>query len=373
MDKSQQIVQSPYFRQSTPKNDGLGRIRIGGLRRVKAMCFADLRSTHCPNQHDHSPAPNTPRVLSDLVLLFTLDELTSYAERRKYGLSTYSVDWINRSEKAIWDCTHGSISKKTIDKLRLFVLNKYHSEDSHSKVLSFAKAFLKFLTKVRLDTRYCAFEVFLERPRAVKARKNVTSRIITKADIEKVLAYINKEEKAGSISQRRSQQYKAFILLGAYTGQRSLATISKLTVGQFREALRSEKPCIEVQSSQDKIKFAHYCPLHPQVIQAIQPLLEGRGDDETMFEYISLLQWVKRAKIPLTRITSHFMLGDLRKFAEQHGDVIGWEHSNRAYILTYGVSGVEWAHYRHPLPENVYYTYMKSWKYVNLASEQEKD
>jgi ribosomal protein L35AE/L33A len=40
---------------------------------------------------------------------------------------------------------------------------------------------------------------------------------------------------------------------------------------------------------------------------------------------------------------------------------------NRAYILTHGVSGVEWAHYRHPLPENVYSTYMKSWKNVNLA------
>ncbi|MGZ7199985.1 MAG: hypothetical protein ACXVIG_08470 [Halobacteriota archaeon] len=133
----------------------------------------------------------------------------------------------------------------------------------------------------------------------VKARNNVTSRIITKADIENVLACIDKEEKEGAISPHRAQQYTAFVVFGAYTGQRSLATMATLTVGQFREALRSDKPSIEVKSSQDKIKMQHYVPLHPQVIQTIQPLLEGRSDDEPMFEYTSLLQWVKREKIPL--------------------------------------------------------------------------
>ncbi|MGZ4883200.1 MAG: hypothetical protein ACXV2A_04825, partial [Halobacteriota archaeon] len=125
--------------------------------------------------------------------------------------------------------------------------------------------------------------------------------------------------------------------------------------------LRSNKPCIEVKSSQDKIKMQHYVPLHPQVIQAIQSILEGRGDDEHMFEYISLLHWVKREKLPLTRIPNHFRLGDLRKFAEQHGDIIRWEHSNRAYIMTHGVSGIDWKHYKHPLPEHVYDIYMRYW------------
>ncbi len=203
------------------------------------------------------------------------------------------------------------------------------------------------------------FEVFLERPRAVKARNNVTSRIITKADIENVLAYIDKEEKNGSISQHKPQYYRDFVVFGAYTGQRSLATMSKLTVGQIREALRSDKPCIEVKSSQDKIKMQHDVALHPQVIKAIQPLVVERSDDEPMFEYSSFLQWVKREKIPLTQIKSHFVLGDLRKFAEQHGDIIGWDQSNRAYIMTHGVSGIYWKHYKHPLPEHVYDVYMK--------------
>jgi len=70
----------------------------------------------------------------------------------------------------------------------------------------------------------------------------------------------------------------------------------------------------------------------------------------------------------MSRFSGHFVLGDLRKFAEQQGDVIGWDQSNRAYIMTHGISGVEWAFYRHPLPENVYSVYIRSWKDVNLTS-----
>jgi hypothetical protein len=58
--------------------------------------------------------------------------------------------------------------------------------------------------------------------------------------------------------------------------------------------------------------------------------------------------------------------GDLRKFAEQWGDVIGWNESNGAYILTHGVRGVEWSNYRHPLPEHVHDVYMQYWGDVNF-------
>ncbi|MGZ7166494.1 MAG: hypothetical protein ACXVIL_10395 [Halobacteriota archaeon] len=61
------------------------------------------------------------------------------------------------------------------------------------------------------------------------------------------------------------------------------------------------------------------------------------------------------------RCASTFVPSDLRKFAEQHGDIISWDQSNRAYILTHGVSGVDWSHYKHPLPENVFDTYMRYW------------
>ena len=51
------------------------------------------------------------------------------------------------------------------------------------ETLNFAKAFLKYLTKTRLDVRYQAFEVFLQKPEAPKERKNVTTRIVTKENV----------------------------------------------------------------------------------------------------------------------------------------------------------------------------------------------
>ena len=169
---------------------------------------------------------------------------------------------------------------------------------------------------------------------------NVTSRVATKEDINNVFQHIVKSERDGEISPERSAQYSAFVLFGAYTGQRSEATIAKLTVGQFREAMAADKPVLQVDSSQDKVRMSHYVPLHPRVVEALKPLLAGRKDDELMFTHSSFLQWIKRQRIPMSRFRGYFQLADLRKFAEQHGDVIQWDQSNRAYILTHDVSGV---------------------------------
>ena len=133
----------------------------------------------------------------------------------------------------------------------------------------------------------------------------------------------------------------------------------KLTVEQFRDTLRSDKPVVHVESQQDKIGMAHHVPVHPRVIEAVYPLLDGRDDNKHMLRYYSFYKWIKCQKISLSRVASHFVLGNLRKFAEQYGDIIQREQSNRAYILTHGISGVQWSHYKHPLPEFVYEVYMK--------------
>jgi hypothetical protein len=59
---------------------------------------------------------------------------------------------------------------------------------------------------------------------------------------------------------------------------------------------------------------------------------------------------------------AHLWLSDFRKFAEQYGDVIGYDASNRAYIMTHGLSEIDWKHYKHPLPEHFYDVYMHYWK-----------
>ncbi|MGZ4925221.1 MAG: hypothetical protein ACXV4B_02070 [Halobacteriota archaeon] len=37
------------------------------------------------------------------------------------------------------------------------------------------------------------------------------------------------------------------------------------------------------------------------------------------------------------------------------------------YIMTHGVSGIDWKHYKHPLPEHVCNVYMQYWANVLLA------
>ncbi len=157
------------------------------------------------------------------------------------------------------------------------------------------------------------------------------------------------------------------VLFGALTGQRPQATIARLTLGQFRDAVNREKPVLDILPEQDKIRVQHYCPLHPQVAEAIAPLLTERRDDQHVFKQLSFERWLKQHEVPLLHGNHHFVPGDLRKFFEQMGDILQWDQSNKNYILTHGVSGVDWRFYKHPLPENVYDVYVKYWKDVRLT------
>jgi integrase len=242
----------------------------------------------------------------------------------EHGLAEKSWDWIDRSSKLLWDCTKDEISHQTVETLRERTLEEYTSTDYHSKVLSFAKALLKFLATTG-RTAISDICPYLELPKTVKERKSVTARIVTKQDISNVLEHIKRAERGGKISPERSAQYSAFVLFGSHTGQRSEATIAKLNVGQVRTALALDKPVLEVDSSQDKIRMSHYVPLHPRVVRALERLLTGRNDDELMFNHSSFKQWIKRQKILMSRFQKHFALGDLRKFAEQQGDIIQWD------------------------------------------------
>ena len=355
---STQIGHSSYTtvakRARQPLSDNDDMVRSGDRHPSRGVTSADLI---------HSEDAEAPLRLS-----FTHSELDQYVTHRSEGLADKSRDWIKRASIALWESTKGEISYKTVTELRTFALEKYQSADSHSKVLSFAKSFLKFLATTRAEPSYLTFAPYLELPKTVKERKSVTSRIVTKEDINNVLKHIAKAEREGKISPERSTQYSAFVLFGAYTGQRSEATTAKLTVGQFREALAADKPVLLVDSSRDKIRMSHYVPLHPRALEALKPLLVGRNDDELMFTHSSFLQWMKRQTIPMSQFKGHFVLGDLRKFCEQHGDILCWNESNRAYILTHGVSGIQWSHYKRPLAEHVYDVYIKYWQKTQLGN-----
>ncbi len=304
--------------------------------------------------------------MSDLMLTFSHEDLQGYLSLRAEGLSSKTIIWLKKSAELLWNATKGVVSVSTLLNLRTYVLKKYRDIDAKRKVLQFARAFLRYKSKISFDQRFAAFDLFLQIPRAVKEQKRVTDRIVTKEDIENVLTAIEHAHLSGGIDAYHCLNYKAMVLFGAFTGQRPLATIARLTVGQLRQAVRMEKPVVDVLPLQDKIRMQHYCPLHPQVVEAILPLLDGRSDDARAFEQLSFQQWLRTHDDRLIKSNVRFVMGDLRKFAEQQGDIIGWNESNRAYILTHGVRGVEWSNYRHPLPEHVYDVYMQHWKTVNF-------
>jgi hypothetical protein len=305
---------------------------------------------------------NDSNRLDKLKLTFSKNELADYTALRIAGLRKKTIGWLRKAADLLWVYTKGEISRITTNELRDYVLRKYTDTVAKRTVLNFAKAFFRYLSKTRFDTRYHAFDLYLELPKALKERKHITSRIVTKEDVENVLTAIGCAYENGEIDHCHYLNYRALIIFGALTGQRPNATIPQLTVGQFREALRRDKPVIDIPSDCDKIKMQHYCPLHPQVMDAISPLLNDRDDTEHIFKQLPFERWLRKREIRLINGDQRFVMSDLRKFAEQYGDVIGWDQTNRAYIMTHGVSGIDWKHYKHPLPENVYDVYIQYWK-----------
>ncbi|MGZ4846795.1 MAG: hypothetical protein ACXVIL_09445 [Halobacteriota archaeon] len=299
--------------------------------------------------------------MSTLALQFTREDVAGYLELRSAGLTRATIPWLRKAAELLWNATGGVVSVATTRRLRDHAIHKYKDTDAKRKVLNFAKAFLRYKAKTTFDSRYAAFDLFLALPKAVKVRKHVTHRIVTTDDIRNVITAIRN----ANLPERHRLNFEALVLFGAYTGQRPYATIRQLTAVQFHQALEITKPVLDVRAEQDKIRMEHYVPLHPSVVEAVETCDPSRAGLQFAFE--SFRRWTKEAAIPLTRCASTFVPSDLRKFAEQHGDVIGWDHSNRAYILTHCVSGVDWVHYKHPLPEHVYDVYMHYWGNVRLA------
>jgi hypothetical protein len=90
--------------------------------------------------------------------------------------------------------------------------------------------------------------MFLEKPRVRKIKKKMTARVVTKDDIEHVLAVVRQQMSEGAIDEEHARQFTGVVLFGAFTGQRPYSTIKQLRVEQFKEALKLDKPVVHVES-----------------------------------------------------------------------------------------------------------------------------
>lgn len=77
----------------------------------------------------------------------------------------------------------------------------------------------------------------------------MTERVVTKEDIEHILAVIKEAKLRGLLDEIRARQFIGIVLLGALTGQRPYSTIAQLRIEQFKEAMKLEKLVLHVESA----------------------------------------------------------------------------------------------------------------------------
>jgi hypothetical protein len=78
---------------------------------------------------------------------------------------------MKRCSKTFWNATKGIISKERCDALRDHLSERDTQVYAPRKVLNFATAFLNYLAKTHFDTRYQAFDLFLEMSKRLNSRK----------------------------------------------------------------------------------------------------------------------------------------------------------------------------------------------------------
>ena len=262
----------------------------------------------------------------------------------------------------LFNNTHGFLSKITLLALSRYISQNGKSYSTNHKHYVYINNFLKHLALERDRPEIATLSMYFRMPKVRKEIKLVTSRIIVMGDIENSLRAI---EKSTLIDDESKAIYKTLTLFLAYTGQR-VTTVSRLTIGQFREALKMDQPVLTVEARQDKIRMAHYCPLHPMLIESIRNLAQGKPDDVPLFGRFGLQSWFRRNPVPLQYTHGKMELKDLRKFFIQKSDEIGFTDANKNFILTHNVSGVDWQSYKQFLPQTVYNSYMKAWGDVKI-------
>ncbi len=199
--------------------------------------------------------------------MYSREELKSYTTFRTTGVSTATVPWINKASQTFWNHTEGEISKTTLESLRNYVLTKYVDIFAKRKVLNFAKAFLRYLTKMRFDMRYNEFDLFLKMPKAVKESKRITQRIVTVDDVKTVLDTIEEGHENHEFTTRQCQNYKALVLFGAYTGQRPIATIANSPSGNFGSLYNAILQCLTYCHNKIKSECSTMCHYTPTLVR----------------------------------------------------------------------------------------------------------
>ena len=297
-------------------------------------------------------------------VLFTRDDLESYTAHKVLGLARRSQQQIRMISKFIWDELGGTLNRANLQKLAEFYLGRYHSNSSQHKCFVYTRNFLSWLYKYRLDQRLLQLLNTFEKPK-VRTPKRLTTRIITMDDVNALIEHVKQDT---SLIEAHRQNFMGQVLFLAYTGQRPL-TMARIDREQVSHSLSQSPTGLDVNAEKDKIRLEHLVPIHPNLIPVLQNIMDN-GYASRVFLDDSLRRYLQGANIPLSKADGRIQLKDLRKFFEQKSDEIGFTDANKNFIMSHGVSSVNWQSYKQFLPETVYKNYIERWGSVKLGYYQ---
>ena len=264
-----------------------------------------------------------------------------------------------------YEKTKGKISQNILIEVSNELSASKHSPLYVKKFYIYINNFIKYLGRAYNNPSLQNMTMYMRYPKNRRTTKLMTTRIMAIEDISTAIQSIEDAPITGGRKPNWKENYIATLLFLAYTGQRAITT-SRLTVGQMRKALTQNPPVLTVEAEQDKLKMAHYVPLHTALIPHIKNLIADKQDNEQVFSIFPLQNWLHLHPQSLKHTVGKLEVKDLRKFFEQKSDEIGFNDANKNFIMSHGVSSINWTSYKQFLPENVYKRYMECWGGIRI-------
>jgi integrase len=287
--------------------------------------------------------------------------------------SENSKYWIEKTIKELMRHTKREISRKSLMKFQNWFKRNY-GWDAQCKMHDNTKNLLEWLYKKTGNPYFRDLKDVLERP--VRPTKKLNKIILREDDIRNLIKAIMDSPSENEMKTK----YIAGVLFMAYTGQRPEATVAKLTVKEFREAIKMNPPMIYIPESKDKEDFPHWVPLHPIVVEWLEKYLKThkRAESECPFSYYTMRKLFDRLNVKAIHTSRKITPSHLRKFFEQmcnnvlvaqlpDGRVVPAMHPGlRDYIMAHNTGSLDVQSYDGKLPSEIYDQYMAAWGEVNL-------
>ncbi len=322
-----------------------------------------------PDSNRGSPPCQSFNRVKNSLKIISGDIIKEYLDYRFSKLrSEKSKWWIQKTVEELMRHTKGKLSREKLMKFQNWYKQKYEFE-GQSKFHSNTKNFLEWLYKRTGEDEFRKLQEILETP--TKPSKKLNQILIREGDVKNLINALWESEE---YSYYQKLKYTTAILFGAYTGQRPMSTMSRLTKEELEEAINRDPPLIYISEEKDKESFPHWVPLHPTLVQWLRKYLEVMDPQtEYLFAYPKIRKIFRKLNVKAIHTGKRITISHLRKFFEQMCNNVLMVHPGlRDYIMAHNTGSLDVQSYDGKLPSEIYEQYMKKWRDVDLVPEEVK-